>query len=371
MKVYLVGGAVRDQQLGLTVKERDWVVVGSTPDALLQQGFKPVGKAFPVFLHPQTGEEYALARTERKVAKGYQGFTFYADSDVTLEEDLARRDLTINAMAQTEQGELIDPYHGAQDLEDKVFRHVSPAFAEDPVRILRVARFACRFSDFSIHPSTLKLMQQMVAEGEVDALVNERVWQEWYRALAYPAPQRFFSVLDQCHALAILFPEIKRDSQGIKKLATVSASLDANQRFAVLCHDLSLTDFNALQQRYRLPNTCRTLAKLVIQHGQSAAKLDKQDAQVILTLLEKTDALRREQRFRDFLAVAKHCFERDNTALLLSCLTAIKTVHIAAIQQQGLTGKAFGDAVRQKRLSAIETRRQSLNVKAHPPKSFS
>ncbi|WP_374212365.1 hypothetical protein [Thiothrix subterranea] len=212
MTIYLVGGAVRDQLLGLPLKDRDWVVTGATPAVMLQQGFKPVGSDFPVFLHPQTSEEYALARTERKTAKGYHGFQFHAATDVTLEQDLARRDLTINAMAQDASGKLIDPYGGQADLQQRLLRHVSAAFSEDPVRILRVARFAARFASlgFQVASDTQHLMQQMVAVGEVDALVPERVWQETLKALSEPTPARFFEVLRDCGALAVLFPEVER-----------------------------------------------------------------------------------------------------------------------------------------------------------------
>ncbi|MBL8250581.1 MAG: multifunctional CCA tRNA nucleotidyl transferase/2'3'-cyclic phosphodiesterase/2'nucleotidase/phosphatase, partial [Candidatus Competibacter sp.] len=212
MTIYLVGGAVRDELLGLPVKERDWVVVGATPEELLARGFQPVGKDFPVFLHPRTREEYALARTERKTAPGYYGFDIRAGSEVTLEDDLLRRDLTINAMARDGQGRLIDPYHGRRDLEARRLRHVSPAFAEDPVRILRLARFSARYAalGFQVAPETLALMRQMVASGEVDALVPERVWAETVRALGEIRPERFFETLRACGALARIFPEIDR-----------------------------------------------------------------------------------------------------------------------------------------------------------------
>src|SRR5262245_38944309 len=211
MKIYLVGGAVRDQLLGLPVRERDWVVVGETPDALIGQGYKPVGKDFPVFLHPQTGEEYALARTERKTAPGYRGFEALFAPDVTLEQDLERRDLTINAIAQDpETGALIDPFGGRRDLQDRSLRHVSAAFVEDPVRVLRVARFAARFGPlgFSVAPETLDVMREIAARGELDALVSERVWQETQRALEMPAPARFFEVLRAANALPVIFPEL-------------------------------------------------------------------------------------------------------------------------------------------------------------------
>ncbi|MDP3033274.1 MAG: multifunctional CCA tRNA nucleotidyl transferase/2'3'-cyclic phosphodiesterase/2'nucleotidase/phosphatase, partial [Rhodocyclaceae bacterium] len=208
MQTYCVGGAIRDELLGLTVKDRDWVVVGATPEEMLEAGFKPVGRDFPVFLHPRTHEEYALARTEKKTAPGYAGFVFHTDPGVTLEDDLARRDLTINAIARAPDGSLIDPHGGQRDLAERVLRHVSPAFAEDPVRILRVARFAARFNDFSLAPETLALMQEMVANGEVDALVAERVWQELANGLMEAQPSRMFEILRACGALQRLLPEL-------------------------------------------------------------------------------------------------------------------------------------------------------------------
>ena len=254
---YLVGGAVRDHLLGRTVKDRDYVVVGASPEWMLQAGFRPVGKDFPVFLHPETQEEYALARTERKTAKGYHGFQFYTDASVTLEQDLARRDLTINAMAQANNGELIDPYHGLGDLNNKILRHVSDAFAEDPVRILRVARFAARYAPlgFTVADETLALMRTMVQNGEVDTLVPERVWQEMEAALSEPIPTRFIEVLRDCGALAIIFPALERlfgvpqkpefhpeIDCGIHTLMVLQAacqlSSDPKIRFAALTHDL-------------------------------------------------------------------------------------------------------------------------------------
>lgn len=216
MKIYLVGGAVRDELLGIPYHEKDWVVVGATAEEMLAKGYRQVGKDFPVFLHPKTNEEYALARTERKVSKGYTGFTFNAAPEVTLEEDLQRRDLTINAIAKAEDGTIIDPFHGREDLQNKILRHVSPAFSEDPVRILRIARFAARYGDFTIAPETLALMKQMVVSGEVDALVPERVWKEWQRALSEKHPEKFFEVLAACGAMAILFPEISPENAGRK-----------------------------------------------------------------------------------------------------------------------------------------------------------
>ncbi len=354
MKIYLVGGAVRDQLLGLDVKERDWVVVGATPEAMIQQGFRAVGKEFPVFLHPKTQEEYALARTERKVSKGYQGFTFYTAPSVSLEEDLARRDLTINAMAQDDHGVLIDPYHGQDDLKNKLFRHVSAAFAEDPVRILRLARFACRFTDFTIHPDTLVLMQSMVAKGEVDALVSERVWQECYRALGYTQPQRFFEVLFACGALEKLFAMLQIKGNGIALLQKVPKNFTVVQRFAVLSHDLTLKELRTLHGQYRLPKECYELAQLIIQYGNAFKSLNVNDAEALLGFIEKTDAIRREKRFIAFISVADFCYGGQNKPIIKRCLTAIKTVDTRSLASAGLTGKAFGEKLHQLRLQAIQ-----------------
>lgn len=308
LKVYLVGGAVRDKLLGLRVKERDWVVVGSTPEAMLARGFVKVGRDFPVFLHPKTHEEYALARTERKTGKGYTAFQCYADPSVTLEEDLLRRDLTINAIARTKTGKLIDPYHGQRDLRKKILRHVSAAFAEDPVRILRVARFASRFCDFKVHPATTKLMRQMLLAGEVAALVPERVWQELVRALGEICPSRFFAVLNSCGALPVLFPELaslatkKAAMAALKKI--VSQTKDPWLRFAALGHGLQdVAAGKALCSRLRVPRAYQELLLLVIKHKSIYKKAGQFSAAQILAFIEATDALRRKERFSALLAV--------------------------------------------------------------------
>ncbi len=337
MKSYVVGGAVRDRLLGLPVVDRDHVVVGATPDAMLAQGYRPVGRDFPVFLHPQTHEEYALARTERKSGQGYKGFTVYAAPDVTLEEDLLRRDLTINAMAEEADGTLIDPHGGQRDLAIRVFRHVGAAFVEDPVRILRVARFAARFGDFSVAPETQSLMRQMVDNGEVDALVPERVWQEMARGLMEARPSRMFAVLRDCGALTRLFPEIDRlfgvpqppehhpeVDTGIHVMLVVdwaaSQAYDLPVRFAALVHDLgkgvtppehwpkhhsheakSVELVHALCERVRVPADCRELAVAVARdHGNVHRALELRPA-TVLELLERSDALRRPDRFEQFL----------------------------------------------------------------------
>lgn len=337
MKTYIVGGAVRDRLLGLPVADRDYVVVGATPDEMLALGFQPVGKDFPVFLHPQTHEEYALARTERKSGHGYKGFKVYAAADVTLEEDLLRRDLTINAIAEDETGALIDPYGGQRDLAGKAFRHVSAAFAEDPVRILRVARFAARFTDFAVAPETNALMRQMVDNGEVDALVPERVWQEVARGLMDAQPSRMFQVLRDCGALARLFPEIDRlfgvpqppqhhpeIDTGVHIMLVVDWAARQGSslpvRFAALTHDLgkgvtppelwprhfghearSVDLVRTLCERIRVPADCRDLAIAVARdHGNVHCALALRPG-TLVELLERVDAFRRPGRFEEFL----------------------------------------------------------------------
>jgi tRNA nucleotidyltransferase (CCA-adding enzyme) len=306
MKVYTVGGAVRDELLGLPVKDRDYVVVGATPETMVKLGFKPVGREFPVFLHPKTREEYALARTERKVARGYHGFEFYAAPDVTLEQDLARRDLTINALARDEAGALVDPFNGQADLRAGILRHVSPAFAEDPVRILRVARFAARYG-FAVAPETSALMRRMVESGEADALVPERVWQEFSRGLMEKQPSRMFRVLRECGALARVAPEIDRliehsDADTLTALDAVAgreASLET--RFAALARELDPLAAEALAGRLKAPTACRELALLAARHGNLIADAMELDADALLDVLDRTDAWRRPQRFSELV----------------------------------------------------------------------
>lgn len=336
MQIYEVGGAVRDELLGLEVKDRDWVVVGATPELLRAQGFKPVGKDFPVFLHPHSHEEYALARTERKVAKGYAGFDFFTSPEVTLEEDLARRDLTINAIARAADGTLIDPYHGVADLKAGILRHVSPAFSEDPVRILRIARFAARY-DFAIAPETQVLMENMVSNGEVDALVAERVWQEFAKGLMEKKPSRLFRVLRECGALARLLPELDR-LFGVPQPPQYHPEVDTGEhvllvldyaaaqgfnlatRWAALLHDvgkartnpeewpahhghegLGVPDVVALCERLRVPSECRDLARLVTEyHGHTHRALELRP-ETVLKLLQSCDGFRKPERFYDFL----------------------------------------------------------------------
>ena len=336
-RVYMVGGAVRDNLLGVPVQDHDWVVVGAIPDMMVQQGYLPVGKDFPVFLHPDTHEEHALARTERKTARGYKGFAVYSTPDVTLEQDLARRDLTINAIALDEDGELVDPYHGQRDLQHKVLRHVTEAFAEDPVRILRVARFAARFSDFTVAPETLELMSTMVHNGEVDHLVAERVWQELSRGLMEQRPSRMFEVLRACGALARILPEVHA-LWGVPQRAESHPEVDTGEhlmlvldmaarlqapltvRYACLCHDLgkattppedlprhpghearSVDMLRVISERLRVPTHCRELAEVVArEHGCIHGSL-LLNAKQVVQLLERCDAFRQPQRFSDVL----------------------------------------------------------------------
>ncbi|MBS1201179.1 MAG: cca [Proteobacteria bacterium] len=346
MEVYLVGGAVRDALLGLPVGERDWVVVGASPEDMEQRGYRAVGRDFPVFLHPETHEEYALARTERKVGRGYRGFEVHCAPDVTLEDDLRRRDLTINAMARDAGDRLVDPYGGRADIEHKLLRHVSEAFAEDPVRILRVARFAARFAPlgFSVAPATVALMRSMVDSGEVDALVPERVWQETHKALTEPRPDAFLAVLRDCGALARIFPELDalwgvpqpprwhpEIDTGVHMLLVMQAAArltdNPRVRFAALLHDLGKGEtppdawprhighedrgarlVRQLSDRLRVPTDFRHLAELTARwHGLAHRALELK-ASTILQLLEHCDALRRPDRFREFLLACEADF---------------------------------------------------------------
>lgn len=367
MKIYLVGGAVRDKLLGLPVKERDWVVVGASVKDMTAKGYRQVGKEFPVFLHPRTNEEYALARTERKTGPGYKGFAFDSSSQVTLEDDLSRRDLTINAMAETEEGELIDPYHGKQDLDAHLLRHVSPAFAEDPVRILRIARFLARYASlgFKIAPETMGLMKQMVQSGEVNALVPERVWKELERALEEPNPELFFVTLQECGALTILFPGISIDSNGFKALIA-AAKLTANHphrgmiRFAALLHDLpnGKKAISTLCKDCRAPNAYTELGALTATHYATAMQINSANAQEILKLLNALDIYRREERFDDFIfacnaiaQVTKTKFDADH---LLRLANVAKSVDVKLLIQQGLDGQALANGINHERLKKIE-----------------
>ncbi|MEK8053531.1 multifunctional CCA addition/repair protein [Ideonella sp. DXS22W] len=418
MKVYIVGGAVRDRLLGLPVQDRDWVVVGSTPEAMLRAGYRPVGADFPVFLHPETGEEYALARTERKAGRGYHGFTFHAAPNVTLEDDLARRDLTINAIAQDpDTGALTDPHGGQADLAARVLRHVSPAFVEDPVRLLRVARFAARFADFSLAPETLALLQQMVADGEIDHLVPERVWQELSRGLTAARPDRMIQVLRDTGALAVLLPEldalwgVPQPPQHHPEIDTgehqllvlrAAAALDAplTVRWACLMHDLgkattprdewprhigheqrSVGLARRVAERWKLPTDCRELAEVVAREHGNIHRSAEFGAEAVMRLIDRCDGLRRPQRFAEAL-LACECDARGRTgfedrpypqrprlqAALNAALAADAQGASAAAVAAGLKGPQIGERVRAVRVAAVEGALQALRP-ADPPAS--
>ncbi len=405
MQTYMVGGAVRDALLGLPVNDHDWVVVGATPHEMTAAGFLPVGKDFPVFLHPHTREEYALARTERKTARGYHGFAFHAEPGVTLEQDLARRDLTINAMAQDEAGRLIDPYDGQRDLKDRVLRHVTLAFREDPVRILRVARFAARFADFSLAPETQALMREMVQEGEVDALVAERVWQEVARGLMEGKPSRMFEVLRECGALARLLPEVDR-LWGVPQRAEYHPEVDTGihlmmvldmsarlcaplpVRFACLTHDLgkgttpadvlprhigheerSARLLKGVCERLRVPTECRELADVVAREHGNIHRSGEFGAAAVVRLLERCDAFRKPQRF-DMVLLACECDARGRLGLeeqpypqrerlmgALAAAQAVATHEVAArAQEQGVEGPRVGEMIQKARIGAVAAR---------------
>ena len=341
MKVYLVGGAVRDELLGLPVKERDYVVVGATPEEMVAKGFKPVGKDFPVFLHPVTHEEYALARTERKSGRGYKGFKVYASPEVTLEEDLKRRDLTINAMAKAEDGALIDPFGGGKDLASKVLRHVSEAFAEDPVRILRVARFAARLG-FRVAEETMKLMNGMVRSGEADYLVPERVWQEFSRGLAEEHPELMFEVLERCGFLRKVLPELKTWPRRFAGSIPV--------RFALLTWPLSEIETKALCERLRAPNEVRDLALIASRNKE---RLKASTPQALLELFKRTDVFRRPERFAELLEAARLAEPGIEIAPLQRALHAAAAVDAGAIAKSA-RGAEIARRVDQARLEAIK-----------------
>ena len=397
MQTYVVGGAVRDQLLGLPVADRDYVVVGSTPEQMQARGFRPVGKDFPVFLHPQTQEEYALARTERKTAPGYRGFHFHAAPDVTLEQDLARRDLTINAMALAEDGSIINPFNGRADLQARLLRHVSPAFVEDPVRILRLARFAARF-DFAVAAETMTLMRNMVESGEVDALVPERVWQELAKGLMGPKPSRMFTTLRDCGALARILPELDRlwgvpqppahhpeVDTGVHTMLVVdyaaSQGWNLATRVAALLHDLGKGNtprdqwprhigheirgvklVEAVCERLRVPNDCRDLARHTARyHGDIHRGLELRP-DTVLKLLQAVDAFRKPQRFGDLLNASiadsrgRPGFEQrpfPQADRLQLALAAANSVDAGAIAQAQSDKTRIADAIASARLHAI------------------
>jgi tRNA nucleotidyltransferase (CCA-adding enzyme) len=405
MNIYAVGGAIRDELLGVPVQDRDYVVVGATPEQMVAQGYRPVGKDFPVFLHPQTHEEYALARTERKTAAGYHGFQFFYAPDVTLEEDLARRDLTINAMARQLQpdgtltGPVIDPFNGQADLQARVFRHVSDAFLEDPVRILRVARFAARFIDFTMAPQTLELMRKMVSAGEVDALVPERVWQELSRGLMEKRPSRMFEVLRECGALARILPEIDA-LWGVPQRADYHPEVDTGVhvmmvvdhaaaqgyalavRFAALTHDLgkattpedvlprhighegrSADLLKPLCERLRVPNECRDLAVLVAREHGNIHRVMEMGAGAVVRLFERCDALRKPARFAEALQACEadargrlgfEAREYPQAERLRVALVAARAVDAGAVALAlGDKPSLIKDAVHRERVRAV------------------
>lgn len=400
MKTYLVGGAVRDKLLGLPVREKDWVVVGETPESMLEQGYKKIGKDFPIFLHPETHEEYALARTERKTGKGYYGFECYAAPDVTLEQDLARRDLTVNAIAEDKEGSLIDPYKGQDDLQSRVLRHVSNAFIEDPVRVLRVARFSAQLSDFdfTVAPETLNLMQSMVNSGEVDALVPERVWQELARALSQSDPSPFILVLRECGALKRLWPELDRlwgipqpeqhhpeIDTGIHTMMVLKKaselSLQTQVRFAALCHDLGkgttpkdqwpshrgheergvklIQDFC---KRYRVPNDHRDLAIAVSRYHLHCHRAFELKPATLLSTLEHLNAFRQPERLEQFLLACeadalgrkgKEDGSYPQANWFRQAFEVARAVDVQPFIQEGLEGKALGERLHQQRVREI------------------
>lgn len=398
MQSYVVGGAVRDELLGLAVKDHDHVVVGSTVQAMLDAGYKSVGKDFPVFLHPKTHEEYALARTERKTAKGYKGFVVHASPEVTLEEDLARRDLTINAIAKDDSGKLIDPFNGQADIQSKTLRHVSEAFTEDPVRILRAARFAARFSDFSIAPETMTLMKQMVEAGEVDALVPERVWQELSKGLMEDKPSRMFEVLRACGALQKIIPELDRlwgvpqppqhhpeVDTGVHVMMVIDYAAKQRfslpVRFAALTHDLgkgttpadilprhiaheerSVNLLMEVSKRLRVPNDCKELAHIVAKFHGKLHQAPQMKASTLLDFLMQLDAIRQPDRFHDFLKACeadsrgRTGFEDCATPaadLMLIVLQAALSVDAGAVAKQHTDSEKIRQAIYEARVQAI------------------
>lgn len=400
MQIYLVGGAVRDKLLGQHVKDKDWVVVGATPQAMLDAGYRQVGADFPVFLHPQTQDEYALARTERKAGHGYHGFTCYAAPDVSLEDDLIRRDLTINAMAEDASGHIIDPYNGQQDLKLRKLRHVSDAFSEDPLRVLRVARFAARLAPlgFTVADETLTLMQDIATRGELAHLTAERVWQETARALLENEPAVYFRVLRACGALAVLFPELDAlfgvpqpvehhpevDTGEHVLLALTYAAQQQHGlaiRFATLMHDLGkgltpadllpkhhghenkgLPLVRALCERLKVPNDCRQLALLAAEYHTHIHRLPELTPKTVLKVLQACDVLRRPERVNDLLACceadARGRTDKENDAypqadLLKQYTQAVRQVSPQTLIEQGFTGKALGEALHKARLNAV------------------
>jgi tRNA nucleotidyltransferase (CCA-adding enzyme) len=364
MEFYLVGGAVRDQLLGLPVKDRDWVVVGATPEQMLDRGFRQVGADFPVFLHPETHEEYALARTERKQGHGYHGFSVYSAPDVTLEQDLLRRDLTINAMAMDESGALIDPFDGATDIRERLLRHVSAAFAEDPLRILRTARFAARLQPlgFRVCPDTTALMESMVAEGEVDHLVPERVWQELRRALQEQSPTTFFRTLRHCGALKVLIPELDQSPE----YETAMGFLDCihehtgnlEQRFAALLSSLPPDTARAVAKRLKVGTDCKSMAELACLVRATLVETTDSipEPATILELLNATDYWRRPERFWqlcEVLPCTLPAHMKFMAHLLEKAASSCDSVNPRTLIDRGIEGRELGQAIQRERLQRI------------------
>ena len=398
MKTYLVGGAVRDKLLGIPIKDRDWVVTGATPEEMIKEGFKAVGEDFPVFLHPQTKEEYALARTERKSGKGYKGFTFYSSPEIMLEEDLKRRDITINAIAEDENGNLIDPYDGKTDLKNGILRHVSSAFVEDPLRVLRVARFAACFG-FKIADETMKLLKIISKSGELNELMPERVWTEMKKALTGKYPSRFILALRSCNALEELFPEIEslfgvpQDKKyhpeidvGRHTLMSLNQSVrlspDPLIRFAVLVHDLGkattpkeqlpnhdgheergVSIINSFCKRYKIPNKYQDLAVCVSEFHLDCHRIQEMRAEEVLEKLEKLDAFRRTERFKQFLIACESDSrgragyedkEFPQAKYFLNALEISKNIDLDLLKNKGLEGKKLGDALKKERIETLK-----------------
>lgn len=406
MKTYLVGGAVRDKLLDLPVKDKDWVVTGATPEVMEELNYTAVGKDFPVFLHPKTHEEYALARTERKTAAGYHGFQFHADPDVTLEEDIKRRDLTINALAEDGEGNIIDYVDGQKDIENRVLRHVSPAFAEDPVRILRIARFAARFSHlgFTIAEETMRLMKSMVKAGEVDALVAERVWQETFKALNEPAPDVFIETLRACGALVILFPEIDRlfgvpqpeehhpeIDTGVHTMMVLQQacllSTDPLVRFAALTHDLGkgttpkdilphhydheergVNLVKALCERYKVPNQYRELAVITSRYHTHVHRAFEVKPKTLLKVLNATDAFRKPERFSQFITACiadshgrpgYEDYDYRQAPFFELVRNTAAAVDVQEIISDGFENEKISEELNRRRLNAVKLERES------------
>lgn len=377
MQIFKVGGAVRDRLLGLSSHDNDWVVVGATAEDMTARGYIPVGKDFPVFLHPQSKEEYALARTERKSGHGYKGFQFYTDPSVTLEEDLQRRDLTINAMAEDEQGQLIDPYQGQADLQQRLLRHISPAFAEDPLRVLRVARFAARFHPlgFRVADETLTLMKEISASGELKHLTAERVWQELERALGEAAPEIFFQVLATTEALPHLFPEFVRlfkstDDAAVHALRqTADNGSEASVRLAVLCYfvDSQVHDLTDFLNRIKAPNAVKTLCQLVHQHADSLLNITDLDPQAQLQLYQQLDIQRRPERLPLLIdacqalvtansgtTAAAPTTKPDFVQRLQAITDISRRIEPKTLVAEGFKGKALGTELQRRQLAALK-----------------